>query len=353
MVHFEHIEYLWLLAAVALTGVVWGYTAWRNRRRMEQWADQGMFGRLIPDHSTWRPAVKMSLTLVGMALIVVALANPQFGTHVQKAKRAGSDVAICFDVSNSMMAEDIQPNRLERSKRVVANLLGTMAGDRVSLVAFAGGSFIQMPLTNDYSATRLFLDDMNCKMIPVQGTAIGDAIDKAMQTFGYGDPDRPWEKNKGRAIIVISDGENHEDDAVGAARKAAREGVKVCCIGMGLPEGAPIPEYDNRGRKGGYKRERGGSIIMTSLNEQMLQEVAAAGNGTYVRGSNAGSTLKEITDVLQSLEKEDYGETQFTAYESRYMYPLVAGLICLLAELLLFERSNRKWNLGKIIEKEA
>ena len=157
------------------------------------------------------------------------------------------------------------------------------------------------------------------------------------------------QKGKNRAIIVISDGENHEDDAVGAARSAAKEGVRVCTIGMGLPEGSPIPEYDNRGRKNNYKREAGGSIIMTRLNEQMLREVASAGNGVYVRASNAGSGLGDITNLVAGLDKEEFGEAQFAAYESRYMYPLAAGLLCLLAEVLLFERRNRKWNLDDML----
>lgn len=345
MVHFEHIEFLWLLLAVVAAGVLWGFMQWRDRRRREQWADKAMFGRLIPDQSGWRPVVKTALLLVGMALLVVALANPQFGTRIEKGKRAGSDVAICLDLSNSMMAEDIQPNRLERSKRVVTNLLNELAGDRVSLVAFAGSSFIQMPLTGDYSATKLFLDEMDCNMISEQGTAIGDAIEKAMQTLGYGDEDREWEKNKSRAIIVISDGENHEDDAVGAARSAAREGVRVCTIGMGLPEGSPIPE----GKRGGYKRNRDGSIIMTRLNEQMLRDVASAGNGVYVRAGNVNSGLSDITNLIAHLDKAEFGEAQFAAYESRFMYPLVAGLLCLLAEVLLFERRNRKWDLDNIL----
>ena len=343
MIRFEHIEYLWLLLPLALLGVAWGYMTWRNTRRLRRWADTQMFGRLIPDRSTSRPAVKMALTLTGTALLIVAIANPQFGTRLEKTKQSGSDIAICLDLSNSMMAEDIQPNRLERSKRVVSNLLATLGGDRVSLVAFAGESFIQMPLTGDYSATKLFLDDMSCDMISSQGTAIGSAIGKAMETLGYGDPDRQWDKNKGRAIIVISDGENHEDDAIGAARNAAREGVRVCTIGMGLPDGAPIPEYDHQKRKSTYKRERGGSIVMTHLNEQMLRQIADAGDGVYTRASAASGGLGEIVDLINSLEKEEFGEAELGAFESRYQYPLAAALICLLAEMLIFERRNRKW----------
>ncbi len=349
MIHFEHINYLWLLALVAVLGMLWVYVEWRRRKRLRAWADEEMFGRLIPDRSRWRPLTKMTLVLLGMALLVVALANPQFGTRIEKSKSAGSDVAVCLDLSNSMMAEDVQPNRLERSKRVVANLLNELAGDRVSLVAFAGSSFIQMPLTGDYGATKLFLDEMDCSMMSEQGTAIGDAIDKAMQTLGYGDEEREWQRNKKRAIVIISDGENHEDDAVGAARNAAREGVRVCTIGMGLPEGTPIPEFDARGRRTGYRRDRGGSIVMTRLNEQMLREVASAGNGVYVRAGNVNSGLSDITNLIARLDKEEYGESQFAAFESRYMYPLAAALLCFLAEVLLFERRNRKWDLDRIL----
>ena len=349
MIHFEHINYLWLLVLVPMAGVLWGLTEWRRKKRLEEWAERAMFPRLIPDRSRWRPIIKMTLLLAAMAFLIVAMANPQFGTRLEKGKRAGSDVAICLDLSNSMMAEDIQPNRLERSKRVVANLLSQLTGDRVSLVAFAGSSFIQMPLTSDYSAAKLFLDEMDCSMIPEQGTAIGDAIEKAMMTLGYGDEEHEWKKNNNRAIIIISDGENHEDDAIGAAREAARQGVRVCTIGMGLPQGSPIPQFDARGQRNNYKRNRDGSVIMTHLNEQMLRDVASAGNGTYLRAGNVNSGLGDILKLIANLEKEEFGEAQFAAYESRYMYPLAATLVCLLAEILLFERRNRKWNLDKML----
>ena len=217
-----------------------------------------MFGRLIPDASRWRPAVKYGLIMLASAFLILALANPQEGSKMVKGERIGSDIAICLDISNSMMAEDIQPNRLERSKRTINNLLSSLGSDRISLVVFAGSSYVQMPLTNDYSAVKLFLDQIDCSLISAQGTAIGDAIEKGMETFGYGDPDREWVKNQGRAIIVISDGENFEDDAEAAARKAASEGILVCTIGMGLTEGTPIPEYRN-GQRVGYKRDNSGN----------------------------------------------------------------------------------------------
>ena len=335
MIHFEHTEYLWLLAGVAAFGLLWVLTDWRDRQRLERWADKEMFPRLIPDRRRWRPIAKMALTMLGMSLLVVALANPQMGKKQEKGKRSGGDIAVCLDVSNSMMAEDVKPNRLARSKQVVKNLLNTMTGDRVSLIVFAGTSFIEMPLTNDYNAAKLFLEQVDCSMIASQGTAIGDAIEKAMATFGYGDEDREWVTNHGRAIIVISDGENHEDDAVGAAKKAYSEGIKVCAIGLGGAEGAPIPMNGN----GTYQRDNEGNVVITHLNEQMLRDIAKAGKGVYVNG---GDDIEEVTSLLETLEKNDFDETVFSSYESRYQYPLAAGLLCLLAEVMIFERRKKK-----------
>lgn len=338
MIHFEHIEYLWLLAGVALMGLLWVLMSWHEQQRQERWADREMWGRLIPDRRRWRPVTKGILTLLGMSLVVVALANPQLGKKEEKGKRTGSDIAVCIDVSNSMMAEDVKPNRLTRCKQVVNNLLNTMTGDRVSLIVFAGTSFIEMPLTNDYNAAKLFLEQVDCQMISTQGTAIGDAIEKAMATFGYGDEEREWKTTDSRAIIIISDGENHEDDAVGAAKNAYREGIRVCTIGLGSTQGTPIPSD----RNGGFRRDSDGNVIITKLNEQMLKDIANAGKGVYVNGS---SGVEDITSLLENLEKNEFDEAVFNSYESRYQYPLVAGLIFLLAEVIIFERRNKKWRM--------
>lgn len=339
MIRFEHTEYLWLLAGVAFLGILWGVTRWMGRQRRERWANREMWGRLIPDERKWRPITKTVLVLLGLSLIVVALANPLMGIKQENGKRSGSDIAICIDVSNSMMAEDVKPNRLARSKQVVNNLLNSMTGDRVSLIVFAGTSFIEMPLTNDYNAAKLFLDHVDCSMISTQGTAIGDAIENAMATFGYGDKDREWTATGSRAIIVISDGENHEDDAIGAAKEAAKQGVRVCAIGLGSTKGARIPGKNN----GTYLRDHNGNIITTRLNEQMMKDISNAGKGAYVNGSNG---IKDVTSLLESLEKNDFDEQIFNSFESRYQYPLAAGLLCLLIELLIFERRNKKWRLA-------
>ncbi len=327
---------------------LWIWLLFRNKKRLEQFADRGMFGRLIPDASRWRPSTKFGLIMMGAAFLILALANPQEGSKMVKGERIGSDIAICLDISNSMMAEDIQPNRLERSKRTINNLLSALGSDRISLVVFAGSSFIQMPLTNDYSAVKLFLDQIDCNLISAQGTAIGDAIEKGMETFGYGDPDREWVKNQGRAIIVISDGENFEDDAQAAARKASSEGIVVCTIGMGLTEGTPIPEYRGNQRVG-YKRDNNGNTVTTHLDEATLTSIAQAGKGVYVRATNINSGVQEIVHLIEGLEKDHYGEAIFSEYESRYQYPLVAAIVFLLAELLIFERRNKKINLDKLL----
>lgn len=348
---FQHPKTLYLLLAIPLLILLWSLMRLRKKKKMEQFADNNMFGRLIPDKSRRRPLVKMILVMLSLACLILTVANPQMGSKMVKGEKLGSDVAVCLDISNSMMAEDIQPNRLERSKRVVTNLLNELGGDRVSLIVFAGTSYIQMPLTNDYGAVKLFLDQISCDLIAQQGTAIGEAIDKAMESFGYNDPDREWEKNQSRAIVVISDGENHEDDAEESARNARKEGVLVCTIGMGLPEGVPIPEY-SRGQRVGYKKDRNGNTVTTSLNEQMLADIAKAGGGSYLRAGNINTGLHDIVNEIEGLEKSHYGEAMFTEYESYYMYPLVIGILFMLVDLMLFERKNKKFNLSKMLSRK-
>ena len=347
MIHFQHPKLLYLLIIVVLLIALRIVMRLAKQRRLNRFADRAMFSRLMPDASRWRGAVKYGLLMLALALLIVAAANPQMGSKRVKGERIGSDVAICLDISNSMMAEDIQPNRLERAKRMVSRLLEHMAGDRVSLIVFAGSSYIQMPLTNDYSATRLFLEQIDCSMISAQGTAIGDAIEKAMQSLGYGE--ETWQSNKGRAIVIISDGENHEDDAEEAAREAAKEGVVICAIGMGLPDGAPIPQYNRHGQRTGLKQDAEGNTVLTYLNEQMLQDIAHAGKGIYLRGGNINANMDDLYEALDDLEKEHYDEAQFEQYESQYQYPVALALLCLLADLLLFERRNRRWRISFVV----
>lgn len=350
MIHFEHPALLWLLLLIPAAVAVYIWLFLRHQRRLDAFADRSLHSLIQPQASRRRPHVKFTLLMLAGACLLLTLANPQVGTKRVKGERMGSDIAICLDVSRSMMAEDVSPNRLRRSQSTVNSLLDKLGSDKVSIICFAGSSFIQMPLTNDYSAARMFIDQTSCDLIAAQGTAIGDAIETAMRSFGYDDPDRPWEKRQSRAIIVISDGENFEDDAVEAAREARKEGVMVCCIGMGTTKGTPIPEYRN-GQNVGYKHDAQGNVVTTRLNEQMLIDVAQAGGGIYVRTSNIGAGLQELMRHLEQLEKDSYGSALFSEYESRYQYPLALALLFLLGEILLLEKKNPRLQIGKILQR--
>lgn len=351
MIHFEHPNILYLLLLIVLFTLLF---VWMRRRRRQQrllFADEPLLHQLSPLESQRRPIIKFALLMLALACLIIAWANPQVGTKMVKAERVGADVAICMDVSNSMMAEDISPNRLARSQKAVSTLLDKLGSDRISIVVFAGSAFIQMPLTNDYAAAKMFIDQTSPSMINTQGTAIGEAINQAMASFGYGDDEREWVKKKSRTIVVISDGENFEDDAIEAAHAAASEGVVVNTIGMGLEQGAPIPEYRN-GMVAGYKKDIEGNTVTTKLNEQMMIDIADASKGIYVRANNINAGIDDIVKQIEKLDKENYGSAQFSEYESRYQYPLAAGLLLLIVEVMLLAKKNSRINWGNLIKRK-
>ena len=352
MFRFEDSTYLYILFIIPVLIALYYLSNWHKKRRMAKYGEWNLLKQLMIDYSSYRPDVKFWLVCVALALVIVMLARPQFGSKMDTVKRSGIEAMICMDISNSMMAEDVSPNRLERAKKSVSDLIGKFSNDRVALIIFAGKAYTQLPLTSDYGAAKMFLDAVSTDMIEYQGTAIGEAITKCMETFGYGNEDIPWEKNKSRTIIIISDGENHEDDAVEMAKMAYAEGIVVNTIGMGTPNGVPIPQY-SRGTRLGYKKDREGNPVTTRLNEQMLQEIAHAGNGIYVPANNISSGLDDIMDRIGKLEKQNYGEQMFSEYESKFQYPLIFAILLLVAELLIFERRNRIFNYRNIFGKNA
>lgn len=353
--HFEHIKLLWLLVIIPLMVVIFILKQQYKKKQLAKFASTTMLPRLQPLVSHRRPAIKLTLLSLGLGFLIVALANPQMGSALAEGEQKGIDMAICIDVSNSMLAQDMKPSRMARSKQVVLNLMNKLGGDRVSLVVFAGRSFIQMPLTNDYSATKMFLEEIGTDLINEQGTAIGDAIEKGMATLGYGaegDADQPeWEPNKSRAILIISDGENHEDDAVEAAEHAAEQGIMVCCIGIGSPNGGQIPILDRNGKVKDWRKDNEGNIITTHLNEEMLKNIAKAGNGIYVHAGNGNAAVDDIVKQLSTLDSQKFGSAQFSSYKSQYQYPLAAGLFLLLIEFFVFERRNAKISINKLIRR--
>jgi len=332
MFRLSHPQFLYLLLLIPLLVLLFVYSRSRKKKALASFGDINLVLRLIPEYSGTREILKFIIWTAAWLLIVIGLCDPQTGSKLEKIKRKGVDMVFALDVSNSMMAQDITPNRLERAKQAIVHLLGKLENDRVGLVVFAGKSYIQMPLTTDYSATRLFLSNINPGMIPVQGTAIGNAIETSASAFAT--------NKQSKAIIIITDGENHEDNAIEAAQEVAGKGVRVYTIGIGLPEGAPIPVYSGNTQIG-YKKDASGITVITRINEPMLQDIAKAGEGIFVQANNSQSGVQEVFDQINNLEKAEYNEAFFSDYEDRFQFFILAALILIFGEVLIAERKGR------------
>jgi Ca-activated chloride channel family protein len=336
-------QFLFLLLLIPVLAGVFILAMVRKKKAIARFGDPELVKRLTPDYSSNRLIIKYIIWSIAWALIVIGLADPQTGSKLEKIKRKGVDMVFALDVSNSMLAQDITPNRLERAKQAIIHLLGKLENDRVGLVVFAGKSYTQMPLTTDYSATRMFLSNITPGMIPVQGTAIGDAIETCASGFGN--------TKQSKAIIIITDGENHEDNAIEAARTAASNGIRVYTIGIGLPEGAPIPVYSGDAQIG-YKKDASGVTVITRLNESMLKEIAQAGKGIYVRANNSQSGVQEVFDQINKLEKTEYNTAFFSDYDDKFQIFILAALLFLIAETLLADRKGRLAGKIKLFNKQ-
>lgn len=337
MFRLAHPQFLYLLLLIPLLVLLFVYARRQKKKALAKFGDLNLIMRLIPEFSGSREILKFIIWSTAWMLIVIGMADPQTGSKLEKIKRKGVDMIFALDVSNSMLAQDITPNRLERAKQAIIHLLGKLENDRVGLVVFAGKSYIQMPLTTDYSATRLFLSDISPGIVPVQGTAIGEAIETSASAFGN--------TKQSKAIVVITDGENFEDNAAEVAKTAADKGIRVYTIGIGLPEGAPIPVYSGKTQIG-YKKDASGMTVITRINEPMLEEIAKAGKGMFVRANNSQSGVQEVFDQINKLEKAEYNEAFYSDYEDRFQFFILAALILVFSELLI---ANRKGRLaGKI-----
>ena len=333
MIKFANTEYFVLLALTLVFLIYYIiYRLW-YKSASKRFGDSSIISKLMPEASKGKPFFKYILLTIIVVFLVVGIVDPQVGSKLENVKREGIDLFLVLDVSNSMLAEDIKPNRLERSKLAISNLIDNLQGDRVGIIVFAGNAYKQLPLTTDYSAAKLFLSAVDTKIVPSQGTAIGQAIEMATESFG--------ETDHNKAIIIITDGENHEDDAVGAASKARELGITVFTIGMGLPEGAPIPVYNNYGNQVGYKKDRSNTTVITKLDEDMLRQIAAAGGGSYARANNSSTGLKRIFDDINAIDKKEIETRQFTDYEDRYQIFLTIALFLLIFELLIADRRTR------------
>lgn len=334
MFRFENTYMLWLLLLLPVMTMLFIITKrWQNKAR-NKYAGIDLISHIMPRISNRKPLIKFGLYGFAYFLLVIAIANPQIGTKLEEIKREGVDIIIALDVSNSMMAEDFKPNRLERAKRAIEKLVENLKSDRIGIVVFAGDAFIQLPITSDYSAAKLYASSIDTKTVPTQGTALAAAIDKSVSSLEHDD-------SNNKAIIIISDGENHEDDPIGAAEKAASKGIIIHTIGMGSPKGAPIPIYNGK-NKAGYKSNKEGTTVVSKLDEEMLKKIAATGNGVYVRASNSSTGLRSIFDEINGMEKKEYEAKQYTDFEDRFQPFISLALLVLLIEFILSETKS-KW----------
>ncbi|MGZ3885509.1 MAG: VWA domain-containing protein, partial [Bacteroidia bacterium] len=295
---------------------------------------------LVQDSSRPKKVTKFVLFALGLSSLILALCNLQTGNKMQEVKREGADIIVCLDVSNSMLAQDLSPNRLERAKFALEKMIDKLQGDRLGIIVFAGEAYVQLPITTDYSAAKLFLGSINTQMVPTQGTNIGAAIRKALESFS-----KDEEKNK--TIVVITDGENHEPEAIEAAEEANKAGVMINTIGVGSENGVPIPSIVN-GIVSGYRKDKDGNTIVTRLNKSFLQELAGKANGIYVQATNADIGLDAILDKMAQLDKKQIESKMYTDYEDQFQWFLGLALLFLIIEFFISERTSafiKKLNL--------
>lgn len=329
MFRFGEPVYLYLLIILPILVGLYLYSNYRRRKKIAQYGDPELLAHLMPDVSKYRPDVKFWLVFAALAMVIFMLARPQFGSKMETVKRQGVETVVALDISNSMLAQDVTPSRLEKSKKLISRLVETFNNDKVAMIVFAGEAFTQLPITSDYISAKMFLETINPSLISTQGTDIAGAISLAMKSF------TPNE-GVGRAIVLITDGENHEGGAVEAAQEAAKKGVRVFVLGVGSPDGAPIPaEGTNE-----FRRDKDGNVIVTRLNEQMCQEIAKAGNGIYVRVDNTNNAERALNAEISKLAKADVETQVFTEFDEQFQVLAWLALILLAADLMLLERKN-------------
>lgn len=304
-----------------------------KKQKLSKFASKDILLKITDGISKYKNSTKFIFILIAISSLILAIMNPQIGSKLEEVKREGIEIMVAIDVSNSMLAEDIKPNRLESAKQAINNLINKLYNDKIGIILFAGDSFLQLPLTTDYSAAKLLLSTVSTDLIPTQGTAIGSAIQLAMDSFTE-------ESKSGKALIIITDGENHEDDALSMAKEANEKGITITTIGMGTEEGAPIPLMRN-GQRVDFIKDREGNTVVTKLDAAMLSQIASTANGGFLRASNAGVDLKEIIDEMQDLDKETFESKVFTDYEDRFQIFLAICLFILVLEFFISNRENK------------
>jgi len=337
MIQFAHKDILWFLLAAGL--MIVGYLLyWNHRRRsLVKLGDNALLEELMPEASAWAQHWKFLLLFTGTVLLIIAASGPRIGSRLQEVEHKGREIIIALDVSNSMLAEDIKPSRLERSKQMINRMVDRMSNDKIGLIVFAGDAYTQIPITDDYPSVKMFLAGAGPDMVSKQGTAIGSAIHLAVRSFSSGEDERMAGASvPSQAIVVITDGENHEDDAVGEASRAAEKGIKVYTVGLGDPNGVPVPVSPGSSVT---RRDRDGNVVVSKLNEKLLKEVAAEGQGAYI----SGDRINSLIDELDKLERAELKTRVFAEFAERFQYFAGFALLFLVLEFFIRSRKNRLW----------
>ena len=340
MFRFEEPLYLYLLLLVPVLAAVHYATDYHRRKRLRRYGDVALLKELMPDVSAVRREAKAWLMLAAWALLVFTLARPQFGTKVDTRKRQGIEAIIAMDISNSMLAEDVTPNRLEKSKMLVSSIVDQMTDDKIGLIVYAGEAYTQLPITSDYVSAKMFLETIQPSLISTQGTDIKQALDLAMKSFTPDD-------KASKAVFVITDGEDNEGGAVEMARAAAEKGIKVYVLGIGSPQGAPIPMPGSTQ----YITDNGGNVVVSKLNEQMCREIAAAGKGAYIYVDNSSSAKEKLSGYVDKLAKTEMESTVYSEYDEQFQAVALLALLLLVLDVLVVERKNPLFRRIKLFRK--
>lgn len=328
MFRFENPAFLYLLIIIPVIIVIRLLEMRKRKLKLKKFGDLSLLKQLMPDVSSSRKSLKFWLMIAALALLIVMLARPQMGTKISQEKRKGIEVIISLDISNSMRAEDVVPSRLDKSKMLVENMVDNFTNDKVGLVVFAGDAFIQLPITSDYVSAKMFLQNTDPSLIATQGTDLAGAIELSSKSFTQQD-------KVGRAILIITDGEDHEGGAIEAAEKARKNGIRVFVLGVGSTKGSPVPDGN-----GGYMKDNSGQEVISALNEEMCKQVAQAGGGAYIHVDNTSLAQRQLNDELTKLQKCDISSVVYSEYDEQFQAVGILVLILLIIEMLILERKN-------------
>jgi len=307
---------------------------WWKKRKQRKFADKELLDRLSPERSTFKSVLKIIMVSLGLALLVIALVNPKMGTKLETVKRQGVDIVFALDVSKSMLAEDIAPSRLEKAKQIITRIIDKLGSDRIGIIIYAGNSYPLLPITTDHAAAKMFLQNAHPDMVSSQGTAINEAIERAITYFDN-------DEQTNRFLFIVSDGEDHEENTKSLASQAKKEGIKVYTVGVGTEKGAPIP-LRSGGEVYGYKKDNKGEVVITKMMDNVLKEISSEGNGKYINGNRTQETIDIVEDLLVKAEKSEFESKQFSDYKDQFQWFIGFGLLFLIFDMLLLEKKT-KW----------